>query len=78
MPLFCHELVFEIKLFPWDAVPRSEGCLGSKGKELDMLEYVFPELTGLFKDPLDNPLPIGDERGVPYVSIKEKRHNVNL
>ena len=66
--------MFETKLFPWDVDPRSGGCLGSKDKELDRLEYEFPALTGLFKDPLDNPLPIGDERGVPYVSIREIKH----
>ena len=57
-----------MRLLSWNADPRLDGCRGSNGNELDKVEYVFPALTGLFNDPLDNPLPIGDERGVPYVS----------
>ena len=52
----------------WNVDPRLDGCRGSNGNEFDKPEYVFPALIGLFNDPLDNPLPIGDERGVPYVS----------
>ena len=54
-----------MRLLSWSVEPILDGCRGSNGNELDKLEYVFP---ALFNDPLDNPLPIGDERGVPYVS----------
>ena len=64
-PWLFHEFTLEIKLLSWNVEPRLDGCRGSNGKEFDKLEYVFPALTGLFNDPLDNPLPIGDERGVP-------------
>ena len=46
---------------------KSGGILGSNGRVFGKLEYVVLPLTGLVSESLDTP-PMGDERGVPYVS----------